>query len=417
MVIIPANLILIYSFNVVFMVVAEMPEPMAFFFGLPQRALFHFHTTWLTIEIPHQVHSPIIMIPASGFDEVSRHWKRSAHDLAEPTIIRNDSVFRAGFCSSSIYESEYRELQEMKTGLEDRYRDYDVDEVFPGESVYNPDGSCLCILTEIEEEFTWPSPAAVRSSLMGDLTLVRGIGPVKANLLKKKGYRTIDDLAHSKTFRYEAETCGDIIRCGDPGDVVRLIRQWYPPSHPMVTLSSTLYGRESFLFVDLETLGFFSRPIILFGLAEFRDRKLLVHQYLVRDMDEELAALSETIAHIREKPVVVSYNGKTFDLPYLVSRSAFYNAPPVNTGLHIDLLHASRRLFRGEVQDCRLCTIERHVLGINRRTDIPGSLVPEFYESYQRTGNPGPLVPVVEHNREDIVTLARLLAYLSEGSV
>jgi uncharacterized protein len=385
--------------------------------GFLNGVLYHFHTTWLMIEIPHPVHSPIIMIPASDFDEVSRHWKRSAHDLAEPNIIRNDSVFRAGFCSSSIYESEYRELQEMKTGLEDRYRDYDVDEVFPGESVCNPEGSCLRISTEIGEEFTWPSPAAVRNSLMADLTLVRGIGPVKANLLKKKGYRTIDDLAHSKTFRNEAETCGDIIRCGDAGAVVRLVRQWYPLSHPLVTLSSILYGRDRFLFIDLETLGFFSRPIILFGLAEFRDQKLFVHQYLVRDMDEELAALSETIAHISEKPVIVSYNGKTFDLPYLVSRSAFYGAAPIFAGLHIDLLHASRRLFRGAFQDCRLCTIERNVLDINRHTDIPGSLVPEFYESYQRTGNPGPLVPVVEHNREDIVTLARLLTYVSGGSV
>jgi uncharacterized protein len=355
------------------------------------------------------------MITTPDFDEVSRHWKLSAHDLAEPNIARNDSVFRAGFSSSSIFESQYRELQEMKTCLEDRYRDYDVTEVFPGESVCNPEGSCFRIITEIEEEFIWPSPAVVRNSLINDLTLVRGIGPVKANLLKKKGYRTIDDLMHNRTFRNDAEICGDIIRRGTAGDVVRLIRQWYPPSHPLVTRSSTLHGRDGFLFVDLETLGFFSRPIILFGLAEFQNQKLIVHQYLVRDMEEELAALSETIMHIREKPVVVSYNGKTFDLPYLVSRSAFYGASPVYAGLHIDLLHVTRRLFRGAVQDCRLCTIERHVLDINRQVDIPGCLVPEFYESYQRTGNPGPLIPVVEHNREDIVTLARLLAYLSGG--
>ncbi len=41
-------------------------------------------------------------------------------------------------------------------------------------------------------------------------------------------------------------------------------------------------------------------------------------------------------------------------------------------------------------------------------------MVPEFYEAYLRTGNPGPLVPIVEHNRQDVVSLARLFALLSE---
>ncbi|HVP94884.1 MAG TPA: ribonuclease H-like domain-containing protein [Methanoregulaceae archaeon] len=355
------------------------------------------------------------MIPTPDFNEVSRHWKLSASETPGYGIIRNDSVFRAGFRTSPVFESQYHELQEMRRDLEDRYRDYDVGEVFSGESICNPEGSCFRILTEINEEFIWPASEVIRKRLMNDLTLVRGIGPVKAKLLRKRGYRTVEDLTQNKIFHTDAEICADIISHGTSEQVVRLIRRWYPPSHPLVALSSTLYGRENFLFVDLETLGFFSRPIILFGLAGFQNQKLVIQQYLVRDMEEELAALSETIGLVMGKPVVVSFNGKAFDLPYLVSRSAFYGASPVYTGLHIDLLHVARRLFRGSIQDCRLGTIERYVLDIDRRTDIPGSFVPEFYESYQRTGNPGPLIPVVEHNREDIVTLARLLAYLSGG--
>jgi len=355
------------------------------------------------------------MIQATGFEGVSRHWKLSARSSAGPAIARNDSVFRAGFSGSSILESQYRQLQELKTDLEERYDGFCIDEVFHGETMDTPDGSCFRMVTGIDEEFTIPSPNEIRRMLMNDLTLVRGIGPVKADLLKRRGYRSIEDLRHNKTFRNEAEICEDIIRCGIPGEVIDLVGLWHPPSHPEVVLSSALYGQDSFLFVDLETLGFFSRPIILFGLAEFRDHKLVVLQYLVRDMDEELAALVETNLRIGQKKVVVSYNGKTFDLPYLVSRSAYYGTSPVGPRLHIDLLHVSRRMFGGVVQDCRLSTIEHHVLDKSRGVDIPGSVVPEFYESYQRTGNPGPLIPVVDHNREDVVTLARLLTHLPEA--
>ena len=152
------------------------------------------------------------MIQATGFDGVSRHWKLSARSSAGPAIARNDSVFRAGFSGSSILESQYRQLQELKTDLEERYDGFGIDEVFHGETVDTPDGSCFRMMTGIDEEFSMPSPDEIRRMLMNDLTLVRGIGPVKADMLKKRGYRSIEDLRHNKTFRNEAEICEDIIR-------------------------------------------------------------------------------------------------------------------------------------------------------------------------------------------------------------
>jgi uncharacterized protein YprB with RNaseH-like and TPR domain len=94
----------------------------------------------------------------------------------------------------------------------------------------------------------------------------------------------------------------------------------------------------------------------------------------------------------------------------------YYGMPPPFDLLHYDLLHFSRRRWAGEVADCRLATLERHLFGVIREMDVPGALVPEFYDTYQRTGNPGPLIPVVMHNRQDVVSLA-LLFYrmLAEG--
>ncbi|MDD1670212.1 MAG: ribonuclease H-like domain-containing protein, partial [Methanomicrobiales archaeon] len=79
---------------------------------------------------------------------------------------------------------------------------------------------------------------------------------------------------------------------------------------------------------------------------------------------------------------------------------------------HFDLLHFSRRRWGRDLPDCRLSTLEREIFGISRDVDIPGSLVPEFYEAFLRTGNCGPLVPILDHNRQDLVTLGFLLSAL-----
>ena len=79
---------------------------------------------------------------------------------------------------------------------------------------------------------------------------------------------------------------------------------------------------------------------------------------------------------------------------------------------HFDVLHFARRRWRDSLATCRLGALETGVLGVDRADDVPGRMVPEFYDTYQRTGNPGPLVPVVEHNRQDLVSLARLFAVL-----
>jgi uncharacterized protein YprB with RNaseH-like and TPR domain len=79
---------------------------------------------------------------------------------------------------------------------------------------------------------------------------------------------------------------------------------------------------------------------------------------------------------------------------------------------HFDMLHFSRRRWKATLPSLRLTALEKAVLGINRRDDIPGAMVPEFYEAYRRSGNCGPLVPVLEHNRQDVVSLALLFFHL-----
>ena len=133
----------------------------------------------------------------------------------------------------------------------------------------------------------------------------------------------------------------------------------------------------------------------------------------MREISEEPAALNAALEDLTgEGAAYVSFNGKSFDIPYIGERAAYYGMPVSLDRPHFDLLHFSRRRWGGDLPDCRLSTLEREVFGISREADIPGSLVPEFYEAFLRTGNCGPLVPIVEHNRQDLVTLGFLLSTL-----
>ena len=151
----------------------------------------------------------------------------------------------------------------------------------------------------------------------------------------------------------------------------------------------------------------------VFGIGAIENGTLNVHQYLLRDIAEEQAALYETIRHLSgERKALMTFNGKAFDLPYISDRLGYYGMDIPTRIPHFDVLHFSRRYWRDTFPSMRLTTLEREILQIHRKDDIPGQVVPEFYETYLRTGNCGPLVPIVEHNRQDIISLALLFFHL-----
>ncbi|MHA1146538.1 MAG: ribonuclease H-like domain-containing protein, partial [Candidatus Helarchaeota archaeon] len=81
-----------------------------------------------------------------------------------------------------------------------------------------------------------------------------------------------------------------------------------------------------------------------------------------------------------------------------------------------DLLHFSRRAWKDMLPNCKLSTLETCLLGLEREIDLPSALVPEFYETYSKEQNPGPLVPIVEHNKQDLISLVCIFSKLREWS-
>lgn len=176
------------------------------------------------------------------------------------------------------------------------------------------------------------------------------------------------------------------------------------------------------LFFDTETTGLSGGAgtiAFLAGLGWFEDGGFRVRQWLLTGQASERLLLRELSAALDDASLLVSYNGRTFDVPLMEMRWAFHRQPsPFDELPHFDMLPAARRLWsrretavEGGDASCSLSTLERDVLGFHRQGDVPGFEIPVRYFQFLRTGDHRLLDGVLDHHRHDIVSLAVLMAH------
>ena len=181
--------------------------------------------------------------------------------------------------------------------------------------------------------------------------------------------------------------------------------------------TSAAASTDRALFVDLETTGLAGGAgtyAFLVGCGWFDGGVFRLRQFLLADFAAE-AALLESFAELAaDVEWLVTYNGKTFDLPLIETRFALQRmTAPFTRAAHVDMLHPARRMWRDDVE-CRLTYLEQTLCGHEREGDVPGFEIPSRYFQYVRSGDPRPLAAVLEHNRLDIVSLAMLTARASQ---
>jgi len=172
-------------------------------------------------------------------------------------------------------------------------------------------------------------------------------------------------------------------------------------------------GVGSLLFTDLETCGFAGTPVFLIGLMLWEGGDLYVEQLLARNYEEEPAILNRFAQRLRQSAAgsgLVTFNGKSFDWPFLCDRAAVCRVELPQPRFHCDLLHAARRRYRHELPDCRLQTLELFLCRRRRTDDIPGAEIPGAYHDFVRTKDARAIRQIVHHNFLDLVTLAEVLA-------
>ncbi len=177
------------------------------------------------------------------------------------------------------------------------------------------------------------------------------------------------------------------------------------------------FASEHLLYFDTETTGLAGGTgtrAFMIGAADWFADGLRLRQLTTTTMAAETDMLRQFAQWLGPQTVLVSYNGKSYDAPLLNTRYRLARLPSPLLGLvHLDLLHPSRRRWKGRWENCRLGTIERQVLGIVRNDDLPGSEAPRAWLDYLRGGSARNLRRVAEHNAQDLRSLAALCLHLA----
>jgi uncharacterized protein YprB with RNaseH-like and TPR domain len=246
-------------------------------------------------------------------------------------------------------------------------------------------------------------------------------------ILTDGGWRITEDNIFARTVRHrfvsETGTSGDTF----PAKLSSQLELFFPREAALFTdkdghpLHPSL---EDFRFFDIETTGL-SRGAgtVAFMLCagRFEAEDFIVDQLILPDYDREADFLSAVTRLLGASPQItlISFNGKCFDSQILQTRYLMNGVrPPLafsGTGEvhHLDLLYPSRRLWGKLFGSCRLSVLEEQLLGDPRKDDLPGSMAPEAWFSWLRTGDAEMLFKVGEHNRDDCITMPRILTRLN----
>jgi uncharacterized protein YprB with RNaseH-like and TPR domain len=176
-------------------------------------------------------------------------------------------------------------------------------------------------------------------------------------------------------------------------------------------------------FFDIETTGLAGGTgtyVVIAGLGTYEQESpgeppaFRMRQYFLADIAHEQAMLAMLAADTARFDGLVTYNGRTFDVPFVETRMTMARLPsPYGRLAHFDLLHPVRRLYKHRMPGCRLAEAERRLLKFERPDDLPGWLIPQLYFDYLRAGRASPLRGAFRHNAEDVLSLVGILASLA----
>jgi tetratricopeptide (TPR) repeat protein len=214
-----------------------------------------------------------------------------------------------------------------------------------------------------------------------------------------------------------AEALGGVTVCDDAGTLVRIEGplEYLPVDRPsLAKLPGHPAADVPLVCLDTETTGLGTATgtlVFLVGVGWWEGSNFRRVQLVLPDHADEPTFLTALGDLIPAGGWLVTYNGRSFDWPLLVTRYRLGRRPPPSSAGHLDLLPFIRRVFRHRLPDARLRTVEVELLGGHRHGDVESWQIPAIYLDLLRGGPVEPLRAVARHNDEDVRSLARLLAY------
>ena len=320
----------------------------------------------------------------------------------------DDAKKRARKLSSSYFE-DYKEQ------LLIQYHGKQLNDINNAEVIKTDSGETLKI-TEKEKINFDIADNNFKNQMNHNLKLLPKIGVKTEINLKNNGFETIESLTKHDKYCDVASNFMEKIDDMSYFEIINILdnNKYGKKCRDNILKSISLTDIENFKFMDIETKGLSNVPVILIGVAEIKGNKIISSQYFLRDYIEEASVLEGYLYNLDEDSVHVTFNGKSFDVPFIKNR-CLYNRVEANLDLpHLDLMFFAKNLWKDSLPNCQLQTIERELFGIERENDVPGQYIPGYYDTYLSQKNIGPIVPIIEHNRQDIVSLAGFLEKMYE---
>jgi hypothetical protein len=162
------------------------------------------------------------------------------------------------------------------------------------------------------------------------------------------------------------------------------------------------------VFFDIETTGLSGGAgtlAFLAGCGWFEADGFHARQFFLSGPGDERPMLHALADVFSRASLLVTFNGRSFDVPVMEMRWAFHRLEAPTAALpHFDMLPPARRLWGDG--DCSLSALERSLFSVHRDRDVPGFEIPTRYFQFLRTGDARTVEGVLEHNRYDLVSLA-----------
>ena len=305
------------------------------------------------------------------------------------------------------------------TPLIEQYKGLTINELYPNNHIVKNDmGQFMEI---IWENVNVPQDLNLKSSkrsIIYNLKTIYYIGEYVERRLKERGVKSLYDLKH--LIKY-GKSANELLKLIKEKDYNALINNQC--IHDID--ASFCFNLRDFLFLDIETLDLYDGPMIIIGLGYFTNSSFEIHILYARDVSEEIAICE----HLKNCVFpnfksFVTYNGKTFDIPYMARRFIYYynNNPMIkkqdklydsvnNIYHHIDLYHNCRRMFKGLYEKYSLTNMEEKLLDLKRENEMPSSLIGLSYRKYLQDPHRyvGLMKECIDHNYFDVYSMPLIL--------
>ena len=185
--------------------------------------------------------------------------------------------------------------------------------------------------------------------------------------------------------------------------------------HP---LSAAGKKADELLFFDTETTGLSGgagNAVFLLGYSRLEGEEVIVRQHFLPAPYAEATLYQSFLEQAQKSSHLVTFNGKSFDWPQVRTRHTLVRdqVPALPTFGHLDLLHGARRLWKAELESCRLGIIEQEKLDVFREDDLPGFLAPVRYFDFLHSQDPDVIEGVLRHNETDVLSLITLYIHMT----